>query len=41
LELNKKDTIMAENKKEVNWETIGKIAVAVIGVLIGGGKLMK
>jgi len=41
LELNKKDTIMAENKKEVNWKLVGEIAVAVLTTIIGGGKLIK
>ncbi len=32
---------MAENKKQVNWVTVGQIAVAVISVLVGGAKLTK
>lgn len=29
------------DKKKVNWQLVGKVAVAVITVLLGGGGLAK
>lgn len=32
---------MADNKKSVNWSTVGKIVIAVTTVLVGGSSLTK